>query len=180
MKEHMTNNRGNSLIELIMVMVLLVLFGVTIYTIIYAGSEAQRHIISDKDAEINARIALSYVNVKLRQNDMAGKISVQENPLTGQNAIVIRDYDEQGAPFDTWFFHADDGIYEFIGLEGELPDIDLSLPIIEMEGLGYAIAYDEGRRSITCTISYPYRDQMEALSTAIHLRSGGMEIVQTD
>ena len=64
----MRDDKGSTLVELVMVMMLLILFGFTTYTLIYAGSETQRKIIEDKDAQVDARIAISYLNVRLKSS----------------------------------------------------------------------------------------------------------------
>lgn len=165
-----TNNRGNSLIELIMFMMLFILFCLTTYTIIYSGSEAQQKISDNKDAQIDARIALSYISVKLRQNDEAGKISIEKNPINGENAIVIRNRADEEY-FDTWIFCSDNTIYEFIGLPDETPDIDLSIAIIQSEALDYSINYDQQSNSINSKITYQYGKTKKEISSSMHLRA---------
>lgn len=172
MKKIIKNEKGNSLVELIMVMALLILFGVTIYTIIYSGAEAQNKIIENKDAQTDARIALSYVNVKLRQNDSSGRVSIETFPETGENAIVLKGVDYSGdVPLDTWIFYDDNALYEYNGLSGEEPEKSLSLPVIESDGLVYSVEYDEESNSIKNTITYEYGGESKTISSLIHLRS---------
>jgi hypothetical protein len=168
--EKYTNNKGNSLVELIMVMMLLILFCMTMYTIIYAGSTAQTKITDRKDIQIDARVALAYVNTKLRQNDETGKISVEKNPLNGENAIVFRHRAGEES-FDTWIYYAYNAIYEFIGLVDEPPDIDLSIAIIEFDQLVYKIDYDENTNTIHNRIIYQYGETKKELSSLVHLRA---------
>lgn len=171
MTEHYTNSRGNTLVELMMVMTLLILLCVTMATVICAGSEAQNKITDQKDRQIDARTALNYVTAKLRQNDQSETISIEKNPITGENAIVLRDRAAE-AYYDTWIYYANNTIYEFIGLAGEPPVIDLSIAILASDGLAYTVDYDEAARLVTHRITYPYGETQEELSMPVHLRAG--------
>ncbi len=164
------NTQGNSLIELTMVMMLLILFGFTIFTIIYSSSNAQQKLLANKDTQIDARIALSYVDVKIRQNDAVGAVNVVENPETGQDSILIRNETAEN-PYDIWIFYHDNGIYEFLGLPGELPSVDYSILILGNEDLSYTVDFDEEKKCITNTISYKYGNDIKDLSAISYLRS---------
>ena len=166
LKKPLNNRKGSSLVELVMVMMLLMVFGFTIYSLIYAGSETQAAILENKDAQVDARIALSYVNVRLRQNDAAGKISIIPNPNTGQNAIVIKERDEWY--FDTWIYWSNGRLIECITDPGEIPIDEWGFTIVEIEGF-YTSLNPDG--TITNTVRYLYQGRIAELSSLVSLRS---------
>jgi competence protein ComGC len=164
------NQNGNTLVELVMVMMLLILFCVTMYSIIYAGSEAQTKITAQKDRQTDARVALAYIGNKLRQNDQTGKISIEKNPVNGENAIVLR-YRTEEEYYDMWIYQDGDTLYEFIGLADEPPDVTLSIAIVTIEGMNIEIAYDQAANSVKSTLTYPYGKTEKTLSSLTHLRA---------
>ncbi|MCL2165049.1 MAG: DUF4860 domain-containing protein [Oscillospiraceae bacterium] len=83
-------NSGFSVIELLVALTLLALFGGAIMTIIGAGSSVYQRIIGDKEADSEARIAMSYISVKLRQNDRSGAISIVDSDLKNDVRKVLK------------------------------------------------------------------------------------------
>lgn len=157
---------GNSMVELVMVMTLMILFGVTIFTLISAGSNAQEKINENKNAQVDARITLSYLNVKIKQNLEADSVEVAVCPLTGENALLIktRGLDE----YDTWVYFYDGVIYEFLGFAGDAPEVDLSFEVIQTRG--FDITYDRASNCITNTITYDYAGELKTVSQTVNLR----------
>jgi hypothetical protein len=158
---------GASLVELGMVMMLLALFGITIYTLIISGADTQVRINARKDAQMDARIALSYINVRLRQNDTAGKIAVEPLELTGENAIVIR---ERGASYayDTWIFCHEGKLYECLTDPDVPPSVALSFFIVDAGALTTEMTPDGFIRN---TLYYNYGEEVREMSAKVYLRS---------
>lgn len=75
--------QGNSLIELIVVMAMLGLLGGVLVGLITTGGNIYQKVSANSDAQIEARMALSYLTVKLRQNDV-------ENGITLPTTNVVR------------------------------------------------------------------------------------------
>lgn len=155
--------RGSTLVEMVMVMTLFVLFGLAIYTLIFAGSETQQRIMEEKDAQIDARIALSYINVRLRQNDKKNRISIQKNAINGRDSIVI----SRQADYDVWIFWVDGKLMEFMPDIGQQPQAGLGLELVELEG--FHAEMNEG--VITSTVVYRYHDEQKEMSNVVYLRS---------
>lgn len=161
--------KGNTTIELMMVMILLILFGLTIYELISAGSMAQAKIVSEKDDQIDARIALSFVNVRIRQNDISGKIEVKKYSPTDKNSIVIKERKEE-ANYDTWIYFANGKLLECIVEPDQQPDENLSSLICEAED--FNINFDYENRTFTNSIHYKYgENNNKTLQSIISLRS---------
>ncbi len=175
----MNNENGNSLIELVMVMMLLIFFGATIYTLIYSGSNAQQKIISEKDAQTDARIVLSALNIMLRQNDYSGGLEITENPETGENSILIKFREGDESEFyDQWIYAYDGGLYEYIGNPGDLPEAEYSFLIMEIKGK-LRIDYSEEKNSVTNTLIYDYQGEEREISQTVYLRSDNSETSKT-
>jgi hypothetical protein len=164
------DNKGYSTIELILVLLLLLLFGVTTFTLIFAGSDTYQRISDNKNAETDARIALSYLNVKIRQNDMAGKIEVQNFPGTEKPALVLYDTNPE-SDLLTWIFWEEGRLLECLISEGETPSSDLSFTIVEIDG--FTVSFDVLSQMLTGTVSYEYNGQVLTRSCQIFIRSAG-------
>ena len=91
-------NGGFSVIELLVALALLALLGGSIMTVIGAGSSAYDRMLSDRGALSEARIAMSYITVRLRQNDLAGAISIVESDSQTNTRNVLRVDKEPGDP----------------------------------------------------------------------------------
>jgi hypothetical protein len=159
--------KGVAMVELVMVMLLLTLFGVTIFTLIIAGADTQSRIMQEKDAQADARVALSYINVRLRQNDSAGKISVQPIEWAGTNGILLRERTFE-YEYDTWIYIYNGMLYECLTNPYDQPEEFLSFPIIPIEGLD-TVMHEDG--SITNTVYYMYNNQLTQMSSTVYLRA---------
>jgi len=168
----------STLIELIMVMTLLVLFGMTIFSLMYTGSDTQKRIEAKKNAQMDARIASSYINVKMRQNDSAGKIELTTFFMEDRNdeifAIIIHEADFfSDVYYDTWIYVVDGKLYECITDTGVSPTrVEDGFFIVNAKSIT-SILHDDG--SITNTIVYMYGDENQMkeqkISTTVYLRS---------
>ncbi|MDR1541358.1 MAG: DUF4860 domain-containing protein [Clostridiales bacterium] len=164
------DENGSSLIELIMVMSFLILFGYTIFSLIYTGSDALNKIEDEKNAQVNARIAMSYLNVRLRQNDATDSVAVEANSVNGQNSVVLkyRDPEDPSSDYDTWIFWADGILQEVLSDPGEEPEWSGSNEIVEVKS--YDVDLSENG-VLTNTIKYTYNNEEKTMSSAISLRS---------
>jgi len=162
------DNKGFELVEMIMVMALLALFGVTIFTLIISGAQTQDRVMAEKEAQTNARIAASYINVRLRQSDSAGKVSVEPIELTGENALLIRERAEDWE-YDTWIFVYDGVLMECLVDPGEPPDDLFSFDIVEIGALD--IEYDGDGSAVNYTIYYESGGTTRSLESTVCLRS---------
>ncbi len=77
------NNKGFTLIELITAITILALLSGALYTLFFSGSKTFEVAHDSYLAQNNARIAMSYLTVKIRQNDA----------VTSSGGIISRDVD---------------------------------------------------------------------------------------
>ena len=174
-KKLVCEEKGSSLVELVMVMLLLMLFGLTIYTLIFAGSRTQQSINDKKDAQVDARIAVSYLNKWVKQNDVSGAVTIGEIPELGVNALVVRSYSEQ---YDfhsiTWIYYHEGYIMEYLGLDEEdLPIPEYSTQIVAVEGLNlrYGGVNGTDERVIISEVLYKYDGQTTAITETLRLKA---------
>jgi len=168
MQRPIEDESGNTLVELIMVMVLMVFFGFTIFTLIQAGSQTEQRIIDNKNAQVDARIAASYLNVRIRKNDSAGKIEIMPVEHTGENGILLkyRSFEEE---YDRWIYFSDGKLLECITDPNVAPEDNLSTVIVELEG--FDVFYDEARNALVTTIRYEYNGALEEINSTVKLRN---------
>ena len=71
----MLNNKrhyGKARIETILVMLMLVVFSISTYTLVVSTASSYSKNYSDMDAKDNLRLALSYIDLKIKQSDKKG------------------------------------------------------------------------------------------------------------
>lgn len=171
------SRQGYTLVELVLVMLLLALFGVTIMTLIQSGTTAYQKIVDNRDAESDARIAINYLDVRVRQNDERGAITVRQNPLGEGNALVIRErYDE--IDYYTWVYFLDGKLYECaLLLDTEQVSVERSVSIASLRAFSFAM--QEGgvlHQYAEYAYSTAQDEEIRSLSSVIVLRSGGGEL----
>jgi hypothetical protein len=156
-----------------MVMTLLILFGLSIYTLVLSGSSIMTHIEKEKVAQIEARTAGSYVNVRLRQFDVADSVVVTNNPLNENNSILLKSRNPTmpELDYDMWIFFFFFLLQEVLSIADAEPIWEASNNIAQIddfivEQIGDYIIY---------TIHYSYgietRKVEKRLDKAILLRS---------
>ena len=151
-KKALGSRRGYSLVELTLVMLILAIFALTIVTLLQSGASAYENIISNRNDMVDARIAMSYINVRLQQNDGINAVFVRTNPINGAESIVIREnYNDRY--YDSWIFFFDGELRECNLLDADAhPRLELSQLITRLED--FTVSYDDDARTITKTASY--------------------------
>lgn len=159
------DKKGSSNIETIMTMTLLILFSAAIFTLMYVGNDTEKRILDQNAIKSNARVASSYINVKLKQNDVSGKISVKVNPNTASNALVITDISSKEKK-NTWIYFEDGYLLEST-TEELAPDNDTAFQIAKIDDF----QIDKENDTITTRIKYFYNNEMQKVTSIIVLRS---------
>jgi len=176
---------GFSIIELLVALTLMALLGGSLLTVISGGSSAYNRMLSDKDYLSEARIAMSYITVKLRQNDASGAISVISSDSQYNTRNVLRIDRTPGDDSDNSTF-----IY-FEDIEGQaggvLVERDSNTPGVGRATAGtgaydsgnviavisdFAISYLDGMRDrIEVEVAYLSSGSEKSLKTTIYLKS---------
>lgn len=87
---------GFSVVELLIALTLMAFLTASLLTIITTGGEAFQKVLDSKTAQSEARIAVSYISVKLRQYSSRGRVSiVPSDSITNvRNVLKIEEYGE--------------------------------------------------------------------------------------
>jgi prepilin-type N-terminal cleavage/methylation domain-containing protein len=85
---------GFSVVELLIALTLMAFLAASLMTILTTGSDAFQKVLDDKNAQSEARIAVSYISVKLRQYSSRGRVSVvpSDSPTNIRNVLKIDEY----------------------------------------------------------------------------------------
>ena len=177
-------NGGFSVIELLIALTLMALLGGSLLTMISTGSSVFGRIFDEKDAQSEARIALSYVTVKLRQNGRPGTVSLIDSGSPYNRRTVLKidrtpDIDSDDCYY-IYFVEAESGVDAPAGMGGRLCEKTANTPDVEhSEGTflianirDFDIAYaDETKSQIKVSVYYGTEDSRREMSTIITLRA---------
>lgn len=149
---------GYSLYEMVLVMGILTVFAVCSYTLLSVGTESFSSIQEKREQGSNTRLAMSYITMRVRQNDAAGQVSVRQ--ILGSGALVITEtYDD--TDYETIVFFKDGALYEVfqeasIALEpaaGELITRVEAVYISETEDGNINIQVIDGQESLETSLT---------------------------
>lgn len=147
-------------IETISVMMLLVLFAFVVFLIIDAGTNAFSNISEDKQSTMNARVAYSYIGMKVKHNDAAGVISVTQTKYGDTLKIESEKY-------ATHIFFCEGGLYECLTKPNAEPNVDAANKITELDG--FTLSMHENALSVECVLNGGGKDSV--IKGTIGLRS---------
>ena len=161
------DERGFSVIELLVALAIISLLGSSLIAIVGAGSDAFRHVLSDRDAQAEARIAVSYVTVKLRQNDARGRVSIEKSDSEEYPGNVLKIIQPTGT--DSLFIY-------FVKADGA----DLPGQLVEKYSTAPGVGDPHGANVIAeiSGFSVSYADDDETgtqISVAAHYMAGGAQ-----
>ena len=182
---------GFSVIELLIALTLMALLGGSLLTLISSGSSVFQRVFDEKDAQSEARIALSYVTVKLRQNGKPGVVSLVDSGSPNNRRKVLKiDQTPEVDSDDCYFIYinpadpadsdsgADSGTGG--GGVGKLCEKTSNTPDVENDYGTFTIANirdfdidytDETQTQLKITVYYGRDESPREMSTIITLRS---------
>ncbi len=163
---------GRTRTEVMAVFFLMLILGLSVFSLATAGSEAYRKAEAFREAQGEVRIALSFVQMKLRQSDVSGAIGVAPNPVNGEMAIVLTEWVEE-KNYETWIYHDDGWLREALILAGEAFDNDYAFPVAELDG--FVIAVNEAGSGLMARAwSEDGRERPVTGQISMAVRSGGV------
>lgn len=163
---------GRTQTEVLAVFMLLLILGVSIFALASAGSAAYGKTDASRVAQGEVRIALSYLQMKIRQADAAGALRVESNPVNGQNALVISEQFE-GMRYETWVYHDEGTLREALVSAGEAVGNDKAFSVAELDGFELS-ANEAGTGIVIRAWSHDGRGREVRSQTSIAIRSGGV------
>lgn len=162
MHKSLNNDSGSSLVELIMVMSLIIVFGFTIFILINTGGNVQEKIVENKNQQTDARVAMSYINVILRKKDAEKRLAIEEVSVTGEKGILIKEITIDGS-YDTWIYFYKGQILECVVNPGEQPEPLNSFIIADIDG--FYVDMDEESGLIASIFQYEYNGEKQELAS---------------
>lgn len=170
-RDSFKSDRGSTAVEMLMVVALLALFGITICSLIVSGIGTYNKISNKRESMVNGRIAMSFLNVRIRQNDEQGAITIAKCPVTGEDALkVVQTFEENDEEYTNWIYFYEGTIYETLIKSDMEPSLDISNAIVDMEE--FSLHYKDGaKNAIVMKGRYIYNDKVEEMTSVITLRS---------
>lgn len=156
----------NTSIESFLVMVLMTIFAVSVSFIIIQGKSTFERVSDNKIQDENARIAMAYVNKRIKQNDEENAVKIVADAVEGLTALRISHESYEPGLF-TYIFYYNGYMYEsYTDLE---PSLNLSTKIVAVDNL----SFQQDQNQIVMKLDYEYRGQVIPIEQRTTLRSKG-------
>ena len=144
----------NTSIESFLVMILMAIFAVSISIVIIQGKLTFERVTENKIEDENVRIAFSYVNKRIKQNDEENGVEVIENAVEGLQALKIT-HSQYEEGMVTYIFYSGGYMYECY--TDIIPTIHLSTEIVPVKNLSFKAREDKGQ--IIMSLEYEYQGE---------------------
>ena len=164
----MDGRSRTSIVETILVTIILIFFSIAIFSLIAAGSDTYKKIIDNKDDLSQARVALSYVNVKIRQNDTSNNVYISDNIFSKTDTLVIRHSGELEGMI-TYIFYDNGVLWECFVQDDIKPEKEMAMKISVVDSLKLSDS-DKGS-TIHIEAGYHKGDKAKTLESNIVLRT---------
>lgn len=133
-----------------------------------AGTKSYKKIVENSRQIESARIALSYLNMKVRQNDVYGMVQLLEGEINGVDALSIKHTGlEQG--MITYIFFQDGWLKEIYTAVGIIPQEKNAENVIQCEGMFFE--FKEEKNMLIVRAKYWYGDKDKEMERIITFRS---------
>lgn len=158
--------RGSMSVEALATMLLLLLLGIGVFSLAITSTSAYERILSSRSSQSEVRVALSFIEMKLRQNDLEGAVRIENNPVNGEPSLVITEqYGEEF--YETWIYRDGGKLREALMSEGEAPYNDASFEIADLDGFKIGM----NGRSVDISVWIGKDGKRIGLESVITLRS---------
>ncbi|MDR1059662.1 MAG: DUF4860 domain-containing protein [Clostridiales bacterium] len=154
---------GFSVIELLIALTLIALLGGSLLTVIGTGSDIFARIFAERDRQSEARIAISYVSVKLRQNGGAGVASIVDSGSPANARGVLKIDETPGDLTDDCYFiyfreNADGEGGQLLEKRANAPGVDSDAGASLIADISdFDVSYaDDSRRTIRILVDGEY------------------------
>jgi hypothetical protein len=171
----MERRKMNVSFESILVMMLLIIFAVSTCLMIIEGSESYRTILKQKEIEENARIALSYINMRIKQNDVQDHITIEKGLVEGRDVLTLMHSGEETG-YITYLFWDEEYLWECYTDVSTKPTKDLSERIVPIDNLNFSM--DQEQNSVNIQIQYSYGKKQLTLNNLVAIRTSKGEVIQ--
>lgn len=173
----MKHRRGYTLIELVLVMLLLVFVAASVFLLTGAGSSAYARLSSNRSTASDLRIALSYLDVRIKKIDGVGQVTVRNAPFGGGQALLLTQNIET-VDYETYIY-VDEGVLKELFIEkGQPVTREMASDIAQAEALEIHLESDRllSVTLLTRVSSSTASEKAPRRATQwIYLRTGGLE-----
>lgn len=163
------NNSGYALIELVLVIALLALFCIATLSLVMTGSAAYKSINEKIDLDSELRVAISYLDTKVKQNDSEGTLSLGSNPAGDGKALIVSEFLGE-TQYETWIYLSGGKLREVLVEKGEPVLDDLGFEIAEIEG--FTAQCDPDGKLLQFKVWNTSEVGLQSLDTNISIKSG--------
>ncbi|MGI6334597.1 MAG: DUF4860 domain-containing protein [Saccharofermentanales bacterium] len=167
----MKRRGGYTLIELVLVLMLLILVASVVFTLAGAGSRTYLRMTAKQVQTGDLRIALSYLDVQIRKNDVKDAWSIRPDPFEGHPALVV-EQDFEGRTCLTWIYVREGYLCELFVDESTVITDSMGSRIAPVDRMTLDVQ-DEGSLVVTLFRQEPDRSVISQ-SRAISMRAGGV------
>lgn len=168
-KKILAHRQGHSLIEMLLVLMLLLIFGLGTFALVFSAGDAYGSLLENKDHSADARIIISMLNTRLRQYDYQNGIALEELHQGGAllPALVFSEPFE-GKQLKTWLFWHEGALWEAITLRDENP-LPLAQSLLTNAALELTLRQEGNQLHLTA--AYPFHGEKRSLSSVYTPRS---------
>lgn len=124
---------GKTRLETIVVMLILLMFGISTYTLVLATTTSYEKSQNEHIAKDNLRLASSYIDSKIKHFEK-NNIKIEKTPLVNSNAIILEENIE-GDIYQTIIYFKDKSLKEIFIKKGTQLDDSLSFEIARLEDI---------------------------------------------
>lgn len=163
---------GRTQAEVLAVFFLLLLLGVGLFTLSTSGSATYGRMEQARSSSASLRVALSFVQMKVHQTDVAGRIRIAPNPVNGNDSLVLTEMFD-GVSFETWLYFDSGYLREALVLAGESFDNSHSFEIAALDKLEFVVN-EAGSGVVIRAGGWDGRNQPRLAQTSLAIRSGGV------
>lgn len=163
------NKKGYTEAELMMVFALVALFGILCFTLIQAGSGAYERLAENRSNKAFARVALSYVENRVRQGDEGESIRVADSPLEGGGSALVISGITGVVDEELWILKKDNELVEYYVKKRVDIDPDSYFPIADVDSFEVV----KTGKTLMLKIGYIINGEKLYQSRIIVIRSGG-------
>ncbi|MFO7612265.1 MAG: DUF4860 domain-containing protein [Clostridia bacterium] len=165
----MARTRINKATETFLVVLLILAICFSAAILMDAGRKAYSRILENNSRLTNARIALSYVNMRIRQNDFGGMISYEKKFL-GESEVLVIEHAGIEKGMYTYIFYSEGALWEIYIPAGIDPDIEDAERIVEIDG--FIMDYYEDGNFFRITAVYSQDGKIKTMERIIGKKTG--------
>ena len=163
----MNVRKAFSKIEIILVMVLILLMGLSVFTLVVSSSDTYKNVIAQKNELTELRIAASYIDNKIKQAGSENTVKIMNNVVNNEPSIVITE-DNDGEAYDTWIYHSKGRLKETYIKKEQPFDENMSFVIANIKAMEPSIQNNVLNIKLTGTSS---NDLSQTRKLKINLRA---------